>query len=90
MKRPTMFKLLTHRQFDFTTRYYDAEREEREARHKALYEKYEKEEKEKTVKNIQDSIDFSSVRNRRTERKPVIIRALLIAGMFALLYFVLK
>lgn len=84
-----MFKLLSYRQFDFTTRYYDADKEERDARHKALYKKYQKQEdKEKTIKGIQDSLDFSAMRHRRTEKKPVIIRAMIVAGLFALLYFI--
>ncbi|NLR94799.1 MULTISPECIES: hypothetical protein [Flammeovirga] len=92
MKRSPFFKLLQHRTFDFTTRYYDAEKEERDARIKALHEKYSQsdEEKEKNIENIEDRIDFTRSRQRKTEHKPMIIRAFIVAAMFGLMYYLFK
>ncbi|KXX67840.1 hypothetical protein AVL50_25605 [Flammeovirga sp. SJP92] len=92
MKRGAFFKLLQHRTFDFTPRYYDAEKEERDARIKALYEKYgKKEEKnEESAEGVRRSISFSRERSRQAERKPILIRAAVIVGIFALLYVIFK
>lgn len=88
MKRGAFFKLLQHRSFDFTPRYYDAEKEERDARMQALYEKHSKTEKDKeqSVEGVRRSISFSRERSRITERKPILIRAGIFVGIFVLLY----
>lgn len=92
MKRGAFFKLLQHRSFDFTPRYYNAEKEERDARIKALYEKYSRSEKDKEVsaEGVSRSISFSRERSRKTERKPILIRAAILVGIFALLYTIFK
>ncbi|NME70094.1 hypothetical protein [Flammeovirga aprica] len=92
MKRGAFFKLLQHRTFDFTPRYYDAEKEERDARIKALYEKYgqSEEKSEESAEGVRRSISFSRERSRSTERKPIIIRAAVMVGIFVLLYALFK
>ncbi|MBB6463209.1 hypothetical protein [Flammeovirga kamogawensis] len=91
MKRAPFFKLLQYRTFNFTTRHYDAEKEERDARIKALREKYtDQGNKEKSAEGLERSISFSKERARRTERKPILIRAAILVGIFALLYMFFK